>query len=119
MEKKPKHIKLEYLESMTGGSTDIVKEMIDIFIAQIPEMVEEMHTLYRNKDWKALGMLAHKAKSSVSIMGMDEVAEDLKKLEYLTKDLKEIESYRDFIDKFERECSAAITELKEITAKLK
>jgi HPt (histidine-containing phosphotransfer) domain-containing protein len=118
MNNKAKHINLEYLENMTGGSPEIVKEMISIFISQVPEIVTEMHDLYRKKEWKALGMLAHKAKSSVSIMGMNQLAEDLKELEMLTKELKEIERYHIFIDKFEKECTAAISELKEIATRL-
>jgi HPt (histidine-containing phosphotransfer) domain-containing protein len=109
---------LTYLNSMSGGSPEIVKEMIGIFIEQANEYIRDMPKHLDNKDYDALGKLAHKAKSSISIMGMTELAADLKTLELLTKDSSEVESYSDFVEKFLSQTKSAITELSEIASKL-
>ncbi len=118
MASKNKWVNLSYLEGMTGGSPELVREMIDIFISQIPEFISEMKTLHEKKDWKSLGLLAHKAKSSVAIMGMDQQAGELKQLEQLTREGLETESYASYIDRFEHTCLRAIDELKSVKENL-
>ena len=111
---------LTYLKGMAGGNVEVVKEMVGLFIEQVAEVSEEMTVCLGNKDWLHLSKLAHKAKSSVSIMGMNELALDLKKLEYNASQGIEQESYTNIVYKFISDCSEAIEELKSyITVKVK
>lgn len=118
MKEKGKYINLEYLENISGGSKSLVKEMVEIFLEQVPEFTKEMKELLAKKDYQSLGLLAHKAKSSVAIMGMNELAEDLKDFEHLTKEMKDVERYPSYIERFERSCYEAILELNEIIENL-
>lgn len=82
------HIDLSYLESITDGSLDIIKELIAIFVEQVPEFTEDFADGMANKDWKKIAAAAHKAKSSVVSMGINNLGNiDLKNLELLTKQL--------------------------------
>lgn len=114
MESKNKYVDLSYLENMSGGSKELIKEMVEIFVAQIPEFILDMKNFLEKKDYQSLGLLAHKAKSSVAIMGMEELAQDLKDFELLAKDEQGIEKYPLFIDRFEKDCYKAIEELHKI-----
>lgn len=107
-------VNLEYLESMTGGSPELVREMIDIFITQVPEFIIEMNDCYGKKDWKTLGMIAHKAKSSVAIMGMNELAVQLKEFELAALSGGKQEMYETYINDFIDKCNHAIEELNQI-----
>ena len=79
-------IDLSYLRTISDGSEDIIKELIEIFIEQIPEFTEGIQEHFQKKEWIALAGLAHKAKSSVISMGMSELGEvDLKNLELIAK----------------------------------
>lgn len=109
---------LTYLQNMSGGSSEIIKEMIQIFNEQAEEYIVDMQKLLDDKNYILLGKLAHKAKSSVAIMGMDELAADLKTLELNTKDNKDIETYPVIVDKFITLTKQAIAELEEIALKL-
>ena len=109
-----KYVNLSYLENMSGGSKSLVKEMVEIFIEQVPEFTSEMKEYLEKKDYQSLGLLAHKAKSSVAIMGMDDLAQSLKDFELLAKENKNIESYSSYIESFEKSCTEAVKELKEI-----
>jgi HPt (histidine-containing phosphotransfer) domain-containing protein len=91
---------LTYLESMTMGSNELVIEMIKIFIDQLPEFTEGLVEHLKNKDYTALGALAHKAKSSVAVMGMNQLAADLKTLEICAKAGTDPESYPTLVDRF-------------------
>lgn len=81
-----KHIDLSYLESISEGNHEIVRELIEIFLEQIPEFTQGMAHNFEVRDWKGLAALAHKAKSSVLSMGMNHLGEvELKNLELLSK----------------------------------
>ena len=72
---------LNYLKTMSGGDSKFIREMIDLFREQIDEYKSIMPELLQNKDYDGLSKIAHKAKSSVAVMGMSEVAELLKELQ--------------------------------------
>jgi len=83
-----KTINLTYLESISEGDNDIIKELINIFIEQVPEFYEGFAESFEKKDWLKIAALAHKAKSSVLSMGMDELgSKDLKNLELICKQM--------------------------------
>lgn len=107
-----KVVDLSYLKDMSDGESAIIKEMIDIFFTQVDEFIDEMKSLHEAKDWSGLGKLAHKAKSSVAIMGMNDLANDLKNFELLTKKQENIDEYKKYIVKFEEQCRLAVEELK-------
>ncbi len=109
---------LSYIREMAGDSKDILVEMITIFVSQVPEFIEELNSCYEKADWYNLSMIAHKAKSSVSIMGMNNQAEALKELELLAKDQKEIDKYKGIIQQFIKDCKIAVEELESIKNKL-
>ena len=69
---------LNYLKTMSGGDDKFISEMIDLFREQIGEYTELMPRLLHNKEYRDLSKLAHKAKSSVAVMGMNQVADLLK-----------------------------------------
>jgi HPt (histidine-containing phosphotransfer) domain-containing protein len=105
---------LTYLRNMSAGNKDLVLEMISIFKNQVDEFVIDMNKLYQNQEYENLGKLAHKAKSSISIMGLNELAVELKTFETMAKAGIDTEKYPAFIEKFTDETLLAISELDEI-----
>ncbi len=91
---------LSYLESMAMGSNEMIVEMIQIFIDQLPEFTDGMTAHLDNRQWAELGALAHKAKSSVAVMGMNALADDLKVLELKAKSGLDTEQYPLLVSKF-------------------
>lgn len=91
---------LTYLESMSMGSNELIIEMVQIFIDQLPEFTEGLTAHLQNGDFMALGALAHKAKSSVAVMGMESLATDLKTLELSAKAGKDQELYPILVNRF-------------------
>lgn len=76
---------LSYLMEMSGNDKGIIGEMIDIFMEQIPEFEEGITNSFETQNWKALGAIAHKAKSSVRTMGMKASGDCLEQLEHFSK----------------------------------
>jgi HPt (histidine-containing phosphotransfer) domain-containing protein len=79
-------IDLTYLEDMSGGNSELMKDMISIFKKQVPEMITSMKASAGAKNWEILRKNFHKAKASASIMGMSKLASHLASLEAMTND---------------------------------
>ncbi len=111
--KKTKITNLEYLREITGEEPSIMKEMIELFITQMPEFLDNMKKQLAEKNYVDLGREAHKAKSSVLIVGMEEAGKALKNLQMLTETGKDVEQYPSYVKVFSEVCDAAVEELKE------
>jgi HPt (histidine-containing phosphotransfer) domain-containing protein len=109
-----KFINIEYLNTVSGGDPDIISEIVVMFKEQSIEIYNEMKSHLLGKKYDLLGSLAHKAKSSVLIMGMNDLALMLKTLELQAKDGKESELYESYIERFKVETDAAVTELEDL-----
>ncbi len=113
-----KYINTDYLETVAGGDADLMKELIDMFRDQVGEIHSEMESLLAVNNYASLGLLAHKAKSSVAIMGMEDLAALLKTFELEAKEGLYPEKYRSYIDRFGNEATAAVAELDEMLSRL-
>ncbi len=109
-----KFINMEYLDSVSGGDPEIIREILIIFKDQSLEIYNEMNTYLSEKNYTSLGLLSHKAKSSVAIMGMNDLALMLKTFELQAREGKEPELYESYIKRFKFETEAAIKELDNI-----
>jgi HPt (histidine-containing phosphotransfer) domain-containing protein len=106
-----KFINTEYLEMVAGGDSDLLKELIGMFRDQVAIFNSEMNTLLKENKYHALGNLAHKAKSSVAIMGMDSLANMLKNFELQAKEGKNSDRYESYISRFTSDTKSALKEL--------
>ena len=96
---------------MSGGDAAFIREMIDLFREQVNEYKELMPELLRKKDYDNLSKLAHKAKSSVAVMGMKHVSEQLKDLEILANKGEEVDRYESLVNEFLQQSELAVLEL--------
>ncbi len=106
-----KYINVEYLESVSGGDNSIVLELVNLFREQTKEFYEDMKALLTANDYYNLGLLAHKAKSSVAIMGMNDLALTLKTFELQAKEGIETDKYESYIERFRNDTNEALKEL--------
>jgi len=90
---------LKYLQQMTGNDRDMMKEMITLFLHQLAEMRVDVDFLMESQNWMDLSRLAHKIKSSSLVMGVEQMARDMKELELLAKEGKDTETYPDYIER--------------------
>lgn len=102
---------LKYLQTITEGDTASMRELILLFIEQVPEFITNLNKYLTEEQFIELGKEAHKAKSSVMIMGMDTLGHDLKTLQLNTISGIRKETYVQYVSRFEIECLAAVEEL--------
>jgi HPt (histidine-containing phosphotransfer) domain-containing protein len=101
----------DYLMNVSGGDQAIMDEIVSIFKSQIPEFVSEMKMLLASRKYLELGLLAHKAKGSVTVMGMEETARMLKDFELQAKAGVNPDGYSDFISMFENDGITVLSEI--------
>jgi HPt (histidine-containing phosphotransfer) domain-containing protein len=104
---------LTYLESMSDNNVGFIAEMVSIFREQIEEYKLQLPQLLAKSDYENLSKVAHKAKSSVAVMGMTTEAELLMNLETKAKNGVDVSSYKEIIDAFIENSANALKELDE------
>jgi HPt (histidine-containing phosphotransfer) domain-containing protein len=113
-----KLINTEYLDSVSGGDDATFLEIVAIFREQVAEFHNEMKALLSRKEYYNLGLLAHKAKSSIAIMGINDLAVMLKTFELQAKEGKETEKYESYISRFAKDTEEALKELDDLISKM-
>jgi HPt (histidine-containing phosphotransfer) domain-containing protein len=106
MSKQFELIDLSYLNSIADGNQDIVNELVEIFIDQLPEFTDGLNDAFSKSHWAEVAALAHKAKSSMISMGMNEIGNvDLKNLELIAKHrrIDEIKKMSEVNEKLDKE----------------
>lgn len=113
METKGK-IDLSYLRDISAGDEELFHELIDMFISQVPEYQMQLQQELSLGEWEQLGRTAHKVKSALTMMGLNDLAMEMKVLEEQAKKGIETKSYPQSIKRFITETTEAIKELKEV-----
>jgi HPt (histidine-containing phosphotransfer) domain-containing protein len=104
---------LVYLQQMTGNNHDIMKEMIQMFLAQLDETSIELDLLFKNCNWLELSRLAHKMKSSALVIGVETMTKDMIELESLAKETTQPEKCKECINRFNELSMRVKAELEE------
>lgn len=76
-----------YLVDMMGKKKNLIKEIMDVFLKQVPAELNSMNEAVREKDYVNIKGFAHTMKSSVSIMGISSLTPVLKEMEDLATGL--------------------------------
>ncbi len=102
-------VDLSYLRDMSDGNEEFIQEMIKIFKADSPVLIERMQNSFDKKDWPALSKVAHKFRSPAVMMGMKDVAKIAERIEYFDYSENDgLDDVLDWIHQIDQQSSAAI-----------
>jgi len=110
-------ISIEQLETISSGDHEFMKELIEIFLEQVPEYTSNMKKFFTEGNLKSLAKEAHTAKSSVLIFGMNSTGTSLKMIQLQAEDNK-LDELRSLITKVDSEMKNAAGQLEEILTTL-
>lgn len=113
-----KHINLEYLEEVSGGDPETKKQLIDVFFEQIDSIKVSLENALTANDTDNLRKIAHLAKSTTKVMGVDDVSGMMLKFEERLKTHPADTDCKYFVEYFVNHIGEAIEELKVEYAKL-
>jgi HPt (histidine-containing phosphotransfer) domain-containing protein len=69
----------------SDDGSNLVIELIDIYLAHTPQRIEEMRNASANEEWPVLKRLAHTLKGSSSTLGLHGVADACRQLESFSR----------------------------------
>jgi CheY-like chemotaxis protein len=103
IEKEEEHlfIDLSYLNSLLGNDQVMIAEIIQTFKEETPEMLSELKKGITNHNFEKIARIAHKAKASFKMFGMDKVVGAFVQMEVDCKagDLSQIEMLEEIVVK--------------------
>jgi PAS domain S-box-containing protein len=115
-----KCIDLSYLNKLTKSNSELMLEMIDLYLTQTPPLVLEMKKSFEEKNWINLHKVIHKLIPSFSIVG---IHKDFEKMAQKIQEFSDFEIQKDVIQKLvfqvENICNQACVELVSEVIKLK
>jgi len=77
---------LQYLNEVADGNQDFIKEMIDIFLNDMPKFMQEIVECSKKEDIECIKRLAHKSKSMAGYIMADDIQNKFEKLESMTSE---------------------------------
>jgi PAS domain S-box-containing protein len=115
-ENKKKVIRLGYLKSVASGNKNFLKEVMDIFITQMPEEIQNLEIALAERNWNTLAETAHKMKLGINVMGMKESEKIILFIETESKEemMPDEILLKSKIEKLKERCLLAVEEVKEL-----
>jgi HPt (histidine-containing phosphotransfer) domain-containing protein len=113
MNKDLKIVDYNHLNSIASGDENFKKELILIFLKQIPDFINNMKKYLGQNKFQNLAREAHTAKSSVLIFGMENTGRLLKEIEQLAEN-SQPDNIQRILLQVETELNQANSELQEI-----
>ncbi|TDE07264.1 response regulator [Flavobacterium sandaracinum] len=111
---KTKYIDLQYLKQRTKSNPKLMTEMISLYLAQTPPLLQTMIQSLEQKNWTLLGAAVHKMLPSFSIMGINPDFENVaKKIQDFANEHEKNEDIHDLVLQLEDVCLRACKELEE------
>jgi signal transduction histidine kinase/CheY-like chemotaxis protein/HPt (histidine-containing phosphotransfer) domain-containing protein len=65
-------ISLDYLNQLSGGDKEFEKQILEQFLVQMPEELQELETAVENKEYETIKRTAHSLKSTVGYVGLSD-----------------------------------------------
>jgi len=89
-------VDLTYLRDMSKGDDAFIKDMIEIFLNDVPSAIGKMQVAFEAEEWPRVGDIAHRIKSNYMMLGMHAQQNIALKIE---KDIKQQQIDEDAIGK--------------------
>ena len=103
---------LSYLTEASAGNKVFIKNMIEVFVQQTPELIALLKETSEKKDWTEFRKIAHKFKPTLTMMGINSLKEEVAFLETNVKKGTFLEKVPDLVLTIDEVCKKALTELK-------
>ncbi|MBN2174421.1 MAG: Hpt domain-containing protein [Bacteroidales bacterium] len=104
---------LTNLDEMLGGDRSAIFQMIKIFLQATPESLSELNICYEKNDMDGVSKLAHKLKSSVDIFCINEIKQDIRRLENNTRDNINLDEVPQLVERINTTLNNAIEQVKQ------
>jgi HPt (histidine-containing phosphotransfer) domain-containing protein len=105
---------LSYLNQVFQGNKDLVDNIINLFLQQVPEYIQEMVNCVERNDLLSLHPLAHKAKSSIAMLGLKNMEQNIIRIEQDSKHNRNLEELPQIVMLVQNECAVVYEQLRQV-----
>ncbi len=102
---------LTFLNEMSGGNAEFIREFLTLFLNNIPLSVNELEEGLKARDYEKIRTSAHKMKPSLNYVGLKDTYETVANLEKYAKEQIHLEDFPEMITKISDACAIACIEL--------
>lgn len=81
---------MDYLEDLSGGNTQLIKEILALFIKQTPPDMELLASYIEKEEWEKVYKQAHHIKPTLAYVGANGMRAELQEIETLAKNRQEL-----------------------------
>jgi HPt (histidine-containing phosphotransfer) domain-containing protein len=103
---------LSYLNQIFQGNEDMINDIIKLFLDQVPEYIGEMVDCVERNDLLRLHPLAHKAKSSIAMLGLKNMEINILQIEQDSKYNRNLEDLPNLVNQVKDECDIVYDQLR-------
>ncbi|MEA1874304.1 MAG: Hpt domain-containing protein [Bacteroidota bacterium] len=108
-----KKFEVNLLNKRTGYDPVLLKEMFLVFKEKYQEYFDLLEMRFNNNDWVGVSEIAHRAKSSVAIMGMETISERFNVIETVTADGTSFPDFENQINQLHDDVKIAIQQIED------
>lgn len=101
MTEEPRLYNLQRLQEMGNNDTVFMRQVVVIFLQNITADAEELVKACNAKENKTIHFFAHKMKSSIDLMGIEKITQEIRNIEQAAKsntDIEELDSKVNFVN---------------------
>ncbi len=105
-------VDFSYLHELSGNDAAYINEVLNLFLGTMPEGLQQLGNLVRNtEDYEAMYRQAHFLKSSVSVIRIKDMFDNLSKLELLARKREPRAALMPILEELEKTYAAAHPQL--------
>ena len=105
---------LSYLNQIFQSNDEMINNIINLFLEQVPEYIQEMVNCVERNDLPSLHPLAHKAKSSIAMLGLKSMEKKILQIEHDSKHDQNLSSLPDLVRMVEHESQEVYSQLRQV-----
>jgi HPt (histidine-containing phosphotransfer) domain-containing protein len=87
------------LHELSSGNSEFIKQMVSIFLEDVPKAIDEMKAAASSSDFATVGQLAHRIKSSVGMVGAEDLHALASNIEEFAENSEQIKAIPSMLEK--------------------
>jgi len=103
---------LTKIRAFIGDDDFVMEKMIDIFLENTPIMISKIEEGLENKDYDQVNFYAHKLKSSIDNLSINQLTDEIRLIEKYAKERSSLGNLPDLINKLKAVIKIVIEEIK-------
>ncbi len=113
-----KTVDLSELREMSRGNTMFIKEMIDLFLENVPGDLASVDNAIAGSDFQTIQSISHRLKTSLGFMGLKHLLAPLNEIELLAEQQKDLDKITMLFNDVKKDCLSAALEFREVLIQL-